>query len=159
MKGNVEAAEPLLVQVLNDSPNQPFVNHSLGLIERSRGNAAKAEQFLEEEIRLHPPAVPARRAMVEVLAEQRRYQDQLTQLQSIQEVERPNPLTLHSVAQALFNLGSYPEAKKALTACTTLDARYAGCWMLLANVHQKQGKPEEAQTAYKRAMELAKRPQ
>jgi len=159
MKGNTEAAEPVLLRVLNDSPNQPFVNHSLGLIERSKGNAAKAEQFLEEEIRLHPPAIPARRAMVEVLAEQRRYQDQLKQLDAIQKVERPNPLTLHSVAQALFNLGSYAEAKKALTNCTTLDARYAGCWMLLANVHQKQGNPDDAQAAYKRAMKLANRPQ
>jgi arylsulfatase A-like enzyme/Tfp pilus assembly protein PilF len=160
MKGQSEAADPILRGVLQESPNQPFVNHSLGLIERSRGNADRAEQFLVEEVRLHPPAIPARRTLVELLAEQRRYDDQLKQLTAIQSVERPNPLTLHSIAQALFNLQRYSEADDAIGKCIKLDPKYPGCWMLKANVRQKQGKEEEAQQAYKKAMKLAEsRPQ
>ena len=101
MRGNTDEAEPILLGVLQSNPNQPFVNHSLALVRRAQGDPNAAEQFLVEEIRLHPPAVPARRTLVEVLAEQRRYQDQLTQLEVIASLERPNALTMHSRAQAV----------------------------------------------------------
>ena len=157
MKNQTDAAEALLLGVLNRTPNQPFVNHSLGLMKRAKGEADKAEQFLTEEIRLHPPAIPARRTMVELLAEQRRYEDQLIQLDAIKASERPNPLTLHSRAQALFNLGRYEECSVDLAECKKLDGKYAGCWMLLANVLSKQGKPTEAKAAHARALRLANR--
>ena len=158
MKGKTDQAYPLLQSVLAESPNQPFVNHSLGLIERSRGNAEKAEQFLTEEIRLFPPAVPARRTMVEMLAEQRRYTEQLAQLEAIRAVEPPSPLTLHSTAQALFNLGRYTDARPLVDECIQLNASYPGCWMLQANLLQKDGQTTEAKAAYERALELAKGP-
>ena len=158
MKGQTEVATPLLLSVLDEKPNQPFVNHSLGLIERSKGNADQAEQFLMEEIRLHPPAVPARRTMVELLAEQRRYEDQVTQLTAIRKVERPNPLTLHSFAQALFNLKRFDEAEPMVSECIEMDKRYPGCWMLKANILQKQGKEKAAVAAYEQAMKLSKQP-
>lgn len=155
MKGKIDLAHPLLQSVLAESPNQPFVNHSLGLIERSRGNADKAEQFLTEEIRLFPPAIPARRTMVEMLAEQRRYTEQLAQLESIRAVEPPSPLTLHSSAQALFNLGRYADATPLVDECIRLEASYPGCWMLHANLLQKQGRTLDAKAAYEQAVSLA----
>jgi predicted Zn-dependent protease len=156
MKNQTDAAEGLLLGVLNRSPNQPFVNHSLGLMKRAKGEADHAEQFFIEEIRLHPPAIPARRTMVELLAEQRRYEDQITQLDAIKAAERPSPLTLHSRAQALFNLGRYDECRVDLAECKKVDGRYAGCWMLLANVLSKQGKQAEAEAAHAKALKLAK---
>jgi arylsulfatase A-like enzyme/tetratricopeptide (TPR) repeat protein len=158
MKNQTDAAEVLLLNVLNRNPGQPFVNHSLGLMKRAKGEADKAEQFLTEEIRMHPPAIPARRTMVELLAEQRRYEDQITQLDAIKAAERPGPLTLHSRAQALFNLGRYDECAVDLAECEKLDGKYAGCWMLLANLLSKQGKPTEAKAAHVRALKLAKLP-
>ena len=156
MKGQVDQAKPLLENVLERSPNQPFANHSLGLIERAKGNADRAEQFLTEEIRLNPPAIPARRTMVEILAEQRRYDEQLAQLDAIRAIEPPNPLTLHSSAQALFNLKRFDEAEALTTQCRELNDTYPGCWMLAANILQKKGKKTEALEAYNRAMALSK---
>ena len=126
----------------------------MGLIRRSQGRSNEAEQFLSDEIRLHPPAIPARRAMVEVLAEQRRYTEQLTQLDAIEKIEPPNPLTLHSYAQALFNLKRYPEAAKKVDACIAERSDYPGCMMLKANVLKKLGKEAEAQAAYLEALKM-----
>lgn len=155
MKGQPELAKPMLEQVLEISPSQPFANHSLGLIERAGGNADRAEQFLAEEIRLNPPAIPARRTMVEILAEQRRYAEQLDQLNAIRAIEPPNPLTLHSSAQALFNLQRFDEAEVLTNQCHELEESYAGCWMLAANILQKQGKEKQALEAYNRAVALS----
>jgi|GEM_PF-368850 len=154
MKNKMEEAEPILMHVIQTSPGQPFVHHSMGLIRRSQGRSNEAEQFLSDEIRLHPPAIPARRAMVEVLAEQRRYTEQLTQLDAIEKIEPPNPLTLHSYAQALFNLKRYPEAAKKVDACIAERSDYPGCMMLKANVLKKLGKEAEAQATYLEALKM-----
>lgn len=158
MRGDIEEAEPILLGVLEQNPSQAFVNHSMGLVRRAQGDPNAAELFLTEEIRLHPPALPARRTLVEVLAEQRRYEDQLAQLDVIAKLERPSALTMHSRAQALFNLGRIDDAAAETAKCKTADPRYPGCWMLWANVLSKQGKKEEAKSAYDKAMSLAKPP-
>jgi arylsulfatase A-like enzyme/Flp pilus assembly protein TadD len=158
MRGEMESAEPILLNVLEEDPNHPFVNHSLGLIRRDQGRPADAEQFLLEEVRVFPPAVPARRTLVELFAEQRRYTEQLEQLAAISEVEAPNVLTLHSQGQALFNLKRYDEAHAAVMACVTERPNYPGCVMLQANTLKKMGRDDEAYTVYTRALELAKHP-
>ncbi len=157
IKGDTEEAERILMGVLTKNPNQPFVNHSLGLMRRAQGEADAAEQFFVEEIRLHPPAIPARRTMVELLAEQRRYSEQLEQLDAIAAIEPLSPVTLHSRAQALFNLERIDKAAIATKLCIQTDPKYPGCWMLLANVLDKQGKRTEAKAAHDKAVALAAR--
>ena len=154
MRGNTAEANDILMTVLAENPNQPFVNHSLALMKRAAGETNEAEQFLNEEIRLHPPAIPARRTLVEVLAEQRRYGDQLIQLDAIAAVEKPNALTMHSKAQALFNLSRIDESAAETQRCMQLDKTYPGCWMLWANVLSKQGKQDDAKRAYDKAVAL-----
>ena len=156
MKNDLAGAESLLLHVLEADPRQPFLNHTMGLIRRAQGLPNEAEQFLREEILLHPPAVPARRTLVELLAEQKRYGRQLRQLRAIKRAEPPNALTAHSMAQALFNLGKFDEAATAINRCFEINDQYPGCVMLWANVLKKQGKDEEAKRAYERAMELHK---
>lgn len=156
MRNELDKAEPILMTVLSENPNQPFANHSLGIIRRAQGKPVEAEQFLTEEIRLHKPAVPARRTLVEIYAEQKRYDEQLEQLAFIEKIEPPNVLTIHSKAQALFNLDRIDESQKEIEQCLSVDNAYPGCAMLLANVLKKQGKDDEAQAAYEQAMEMAR---
>ena len=59
--GSPDQAQPVLEAALADDPFIPFANHALGTLMKERGDTAKAESFLQEEIRLHPPAIPARR--------------------------------------------------------------------------------------------------
>jgi predicted Zn-dependent protease len=157
MKNQLGPAETILQAVIEEKPGLPFVNHSLGLIRKHQGRSEEAEQLMLEEIRLHPPAVPARRAMVEILADQKRYTEQLEQLEKIERVERPNPLTLHSQAQALFNLKRFDEASDKVEACIQQRPDYPGCMMLRANVLKRLGKDAEAQAAYEAALEMVGR--
>ncbi|MFN7144872.1 MAG: sulfatase-like hydrolase/transferase, partial [Myxococcota bacterium] len=145
MQGRHQPAELLLDDALTREPNQPFVNHALGMIHKGRGDAMKAETFFEEEIRLFPPALPSRRMLVEILAAQKRYDEQLVQLEAIRSKEPPSPETLHSVAQALFNLKRFPESAEVVDECRLLAPRYPGCALLEANVLKKLGKEAEAQ--------------
>ena len=155
LSGNPDAAQPVLEAALAEEPFIPFANHALGTLMKERGDTAKAESFLQEEIRLHPPAIPARRTLVEIYAGEQRYTEQLEQLAVIEKVAPPDALTWHSKAQALFNLQRYPESKVAVDACRKVAPEYPACALLEANVLKKLGKEEEALAAYDRAIKLA----
>ena len=157
MKNQLDAAEPILVNALQKRPDLAFANHSLGIIRKHQGRTEESEQLMLEEVRLHPPALPARRALVEIMAEQKRYAEQLEQLSAIETIESANPLTLHSQAQALFNLKRYQEAAEKVDACIEQRADYPGCMMLKANVLAKLGDKDAAQKAYEAAMKLVGR--
>ena len=70
-------------------------------------------------------------------------------------MEPPNPLTLHSQAQALFNLKQYKAASDKVDACIAERSDYPGCLMLKANVLNKLGQTEEAKAIYLKALKLA----
>jgi arylsulfatase A-like enzyme len=156
MHGNFAEAEPLLDEGLRSEPGAPMINHAMGITLRALGKPTQAETMLSEEIRLFPPAIASRRALVEMYADQKRYEEQLAQLDAIAAVEPPNPLTLHSIAQAQFNLKRYPDAEKSVRECRELAPEYPGCAMLEANVLKKLGKDAEAQAVYLVALKLAK---
>ncbi len=154
MQGRFGPAEILLNDAIARDPHQPFVNHALGQALSERGELLQAETLFEEEVRLYPPAMPSRRALVTLYAGQQRYDEQLAQLEVVRSKEAPNPATLHSIAQALFNLKRYPEAERAVRECRAADALYAGCALLEANVLKKLGKDAEALAAFTVAQEL-----
>lgn len=154
MKGDPGLARMKLEESIRREPTQPFLHHALGQALRRQGEPLAAETALLEEVEAHGPAIASRRVLVELYAEQKRYEEQLAQLAVIRAHEPPFPPTLHSVAQAEFNLGRYDAARADVDACLAVDPAYAGCAMLLANVLKKQGHDAEAQAAFERALAL-----
>jgi tetratricopeptide (TPR) repeat protein len=153
MRQDYEAAEPILLAALQERPDLPFCNLAMATVRRAQGRAEEAEGFLEEEIRLYS-TLGARYQLVEILAEQKRYEEQLEQLRVIASQEPPNFLTHHSLAQALYNLQRFPEAETEVDACLALAPTYPACAMLRANTLKRLGREAEALAAYQRALEL-----
>jgi tetratricopeptide (TPR) repeat protein len=153
MRAEYEAGEALLRSALAESPNLPFANQYLGMALRYQNEINEAESFLLEEVRLFD-SMQARVQLVEVFADQSRYAEQLEQLQAIAEREPPNFLTQHSIAQALFNLERFDEARVEVDNCRSLAPEYPACAMLEANVLKKLGQDEAARAAYQHALEL-----
>ncbi|MFM2246441.1 MAG: hypothetical protein RL071_2515 [Pseudomonadota bacterium] len=145
-------ARALLTEAVGKEPDQPFGHLNLGLLEQREGNLLAAEGQLLEELRLFPRSLPARVALVEIYAGQKRYADQLKQLDEIIAAEpKSTALTLHARAQALFNLGRFPEADAAVDTCAKAFPTYAGCALLKANTLSKLGRRDEALAAFEQA--------
>jgi Flp pilus assembly protein TadD len=153
MQGNLAAAEPILLQAMADQPDLPFCNLALASVRRAQGRDEEAESLLEEEVRLYH-TIGARYQLVEILAGQKRYEEQLEQLKIIAAEELPNFLTHHSLAQCLYNLQRYAEAEPEVDACLELAPSYPACAMLRANVLKRLGKQAEALEAYNFALQL-----
>lgn len=153
LKGDLAGAEPLVVAALAADPTQPFLSHALGLILRASKPDAAETAFLEE-VRLHPSALPSRRALVALYAEQKRYDEQAAQLDALLAALPDDAESLHASGQALFNLKRYADAGKRVDACLVAAPEHAACTMLQANVLDKLGKKDAARAAYERALAL-----
>lgn len=148
-------AERLLREGIARDPSQPFAQLHLGLVKQQQGDLFAAETALREELRRFPKSLPARVALVEITASQRRWGDQLTEVEGVLAMElTPTRMSLQAKAQALFNLGRYPEADVAVDACIEADARASGCALLKANTLSKLGRKDEALAQFERAKVL-----
>jgi Flp pilus assembly protein TadD len=78
-------------------------------------------------------------------------------LEALRAAEPPNVPTLHSTAQALFNLKRYAEADPVVDECMALAPEYPACAMLKANTLAKLGRRADAEAAYRHALEVGSR--
>lgn len=148
-------AEPLLEQLLIDAPDTPMVRLGLGTVAQDAGRAEEAERLYREEMERFPPALPARRHLVALLAQQRQLEAQIAELLALQQLEPPSPLTWLSLAQARYNQGEHAQALDDVRRCVELAPALPDCALLEANALHKLGREEEAQAALARARALA----
>lgn len=155
LDGDRAQARRVLEAALSRDPGLPVVREALGRLALADGDAATGEALLREEVQENPPALSALRELVRVLAQQQRHAEQLAVLGTLEDVERPpRARTAWSQGQALFNLGRVEEAEIAVDRCLTLAPGTAGCWLLRANVLDKQGRRAEALAAFEQAQAL-----
>ena len=153
-EGDRAAAKPLLERALADDADLPFVREALAGIARNEGRVIDAEASYLDEIAVFPPALRARKALVEMYVGQGRTEEQLAQLDAMLPFA-PTAEVRHSRGQALYNLGRLAAADDELKRCRDDFPAYAGCPMVHANVLKKLGRPGEAEAAYHEALRLA----
>jgi arylsulfatase A-like enzyme/tetratricopeptide (TPR) repeat protein len=152
--GDVAVGVATLRRVVATNPDEPVAWQMLGAVYREQGDAEAAEAAFLEELRVNPGALGARRYLVAMYAEQKRYAEQAAQLEVILRAEPGDRLSWYALAQARFNLKEYELADKAVGACTSIDPDDPRCVMLHANVLQKLGRPDEARAEAERARAL-----
>jgi arylsulfatase A-like enzyme len=158
MSGDLDGARLRLEQALASSPELPFVRHGLAGVALAQGLDLPAEAHLRAEIALQPSFLPSHKALVALLARQRRYAEQLEALAPLRAALPRDVPTAHSIAQARFNLGDPAGALDEARRCAALDHRYPACALLEANALQKLGQTEAAAEALARARALAAGP-
>ena len=155
LDGDTASARAAMRAALDADPVQPLLHYALGVIALHEGAAVDAEARFRDELGNRPSFAPARRALIGLLAEQRRYAEQLQELElMVAQLPRDVP-TAHSRAQARFNLGDIEGAAEEVDRCRTLSPRYPGCALLQANVLAKQGDMPGAKAAFAEAQDLA----
>jgi arylsulfatase A-like enzyme/tetratricopeptide (TPR) repeat protein len=152
--GDVAVGVETLRRVVAMNPDEPVAWQMLGAVYREQGDAEAAEAAFLEELRINPGALGARRYLVALYAEQKRYAEQAAQLEVILRAEPGDRLSWYALAQARFNLKEYESADVAVGACTAIDPDDPRCVMLHANVLQKLGRPDEARAEAERARSL-----
>ncbi|MEC8423194.1 MAG: sulfatase-like hydrolase/transferase, partial [Myxococcota bacterium] len=157
LERGASGAERVLSAVSQTHPDEPGARTLLAARARRRGDNERAIRLLREELAL-PTGLPGvRMALVEVLASEKRYAEQLEELERVLQDTPGDPVVLHARAQALFNLDRYEEALSAAAACLDITAVGADCKLLQANALKKLGRDAEAEAAWRAARALKER--
>jgi tetratricopeptide (TPR) repeat protein len=118
--GELELAEPRLLEAVRRGPKDPAAWHALGLVQLSRGNLAGAEQAYRSGLLADPSALENRVGLATVAVSRGDLAAALVQYDAIVE-RRPNLADAQlGRSFALMGLGRFSEASRALDAAERL---------------------------------------
>jgi len=154
--GRLDEGRPELDRALAGGHEPPWAHFAMGVIEDADGDAeASLSHFLAEHA-AYPEHLEALAAAVLQLVRTGRNADVEEYAQRCLAADSQQPRMHWAVGQAQFNLGRYDDAATSIDSCLALAPDDAECTMLLANVQSKQGKKDEAELTFQRALELAR---
>ncbi len=121
------AAADWLERALSAQPDQRLLRGALGRIALRAGAPADAVTWLEDEIVRYPPAVDARKSLVEALLALKRWPQALDALDGLDRVRPVDAGSEYGRAVALRHLGDARGAERALAACLKRPAPPEAC--------------------------------
>jgi Flp pilus assembly protein TadD len=110
----------------------------------------------EAELADYPESVRARRLLVKVLGEAKRYTDQIPHLEILVKHEPQSLGVLHALAQALWNAKRFPDAEALVGQGLAKVPDHPELLMLKANILDRKGEVAAAQEAYQAALAAKK---
>jgi tetratricopeptide (TPR) repeat protein len=155
LRGNIQAAMPLLTQGMNASPPEAGTAFHIARINLMLKKPDLALTAIDKEIAVNPSYPDAGTLRVEALARLERWDEVIADGAAYTSAPDVKRVTLHGVAQAYFNNERYAEARKLLDRALVMDPKNPELMTLDANLMVKEGKPREAAEArFKEAQAL-----
>ena len=128
-------------------------------VERAQaGELDRAENLLNETLRLAPQYAPALRVLGLVLLNRGNTQRALEMLQQALASNSLNSETYFDMATAYFRAGKLREALEMANRALIVEEDDARYYSLLGDIYSKMKRPTEARSAVKRAAQLKSRP-
>ncbi len=124
----------------------------------TRGDFDEAESYLKRAVKIDPRHVAAHQNLGEVLRKTKRHEEALSSYRTVLRIDTDYALAHSGMAAALYELKRYEEAASTMAKSLSLDpdtSQAAGQHRLIGMALQASGKPREAETYLRRAMELA----
>lgn len=133
------------------------IRHQLALIAHAEGRTDEVLKLAGAEVKDYPTAQNARRLLLRMLAGKKRYADQIPHLEILRKQNPSSIQYVHAHAQALWNLNRYDECEQILNEGLKRSPEHPDLLMLQANLLGHQGKQEEAQAVYQKALAAKKK--
>ncbi len=124
--GDPKAAD-WLERSLSAKPDQPLLRAALGRIALKAAAWDEAETWFQQEIQRYPPAVDARKSLVEALLALQRWNEALVALDELDAVRPPDGGSEFGRALALHHLHDAAGASRALARCLKRPSPPAAC--------------------------------
>ena len=149
-----DEAAPLLIAGLEATFPRRRLRHYLALMWMAQDRPGEAMESLRGELLDWADNTEARQLLVRLLGEEKRFDEQLEQVDFLLAREPESVLFLHARAQTLFNMDDLDGTLLALEAGLRQAPDDPRMLLLLANLQARQGQPELAQETFARASAL-----
>jgi len=157
--GQLDAAETVLKQVIQEHPRFPLAQFNLGLLYEKRHRPAEARAAYEAEVKVYPQQFKARFNLGKILFALADRQGSLEQMREVIRIAPKRPEGYLFLARGLMQEpGAIDEVQglveKGLARAEAPDLKALG-YFLLADVYNRRHEPEKMNEALRRAQGYA----
>jgi tetratricopeptide (TPR) repeat protein len=151
--GENSKAEKSLQEALKIAPDNAAANFNMGLVKAEKNETGQAEKYLRQAIKVDPQMAQAAYNLCIITAKDR-ISEAVTWCRKAAELRPQEPRYAYTLAFFEQQKGDTDGAIKTLDALINRQTAYLDAYLLLAGIYEKQGKKEEAEKVYNKALAI-----
>jgi len=145
-------ADESLQKALKIAPGNAAANFNMGLLKAEQKDMKGAERYLKAALRADPQMAQAAYNLC-VITSKDRINEAVTYCKKAADLRPQEPRYAYTLAFYQLQKGDEKDAVKTLQALIETQPAYADAYVLLGGTYERQGKKEEAEKIYKKALE------
>jgi Tfp pilus assembly protein PilF len=150
--GETKKADESLQKALKIAPDSAAVNFNMGLLKAEQKDLKGAEKYLKAALKADPQMAQAAYNLC-VITSKDRINEAVTYCKKAADLRPHEPRYAYTLAFYQLQKGDEKDAVKTLEALIEKQPAYADAYLLLGVTYEEQGKKEEAEKIYKKALE------
>jgi tetratricopeptide (TPR) repeat protein len=150
--GETRNADESLQKALQISPHNAAANFNMGLLKAEQNDLKGAEKHLKAALKADPQMAQAAYNLC-VITSKDRINEAVTYCKKAADLKPQEPRYAYTLAFYQLQKGDEKGAVKTLRTLIEKQPAYADAYDLLGGTYEKQGKKEEAEKVYKKALE------
>ena len=151
-QGETKKAEEFLQKALKVAPGNAAANFNMGLLKAEQNDLKGAERYLKVALKADPQMAQAAYNLC-VITSKDRITEAVTYCKKAADLRPQEPRYAYTLAFYQLQKGDERDAVKTLEGLIEKQPAYADSYSLLGGIYEKQGKKEEAEKIYKKALE------
>jgi len=150
--GETKKADESLQKALKVAPGNAAANLNMGLLKAEQRDMKGAEKYLKMALKADPQMAQAAYNLC-VITSKDRITEAVTYCKKAAGLRPQEPRYAYTLAFYQLQKGDESEAVKTLEGLIEKQPAYADSYLLLGGIYEKQGKKDEAEKIYKKALE------
>jgi Tfp pilus assembly protein PilF len=150
--GENRKADELLQKALKVAPGNAAANFNMGLLKAEQKDLKGAEKFLKAALKTDPQMAQAAYNLCVIISKDR-IAEAVAYCKKAADLRPQEPRYAYTLAFYQLQKGDEKDAVKTLEGLIEKQPVYVDSYLLLAGIYEKQGKKEEAEKIYKKALE------
>jgi tetratricopeptide (TPR) repeat protein len=149
-QGQNDKAEALLIRALEIDPESAATHYNLGLLKAEQNDMTSAEKHLRAALKADPQLYDAAFNLGILISSTKPHEAEEL-LKRAYELN-PNPKYAYTLAFYQHQGGKSEDAVKVLLEVIEKQPTYVDAYLMLGDIFEKQGKPEDARAVYQQAL-------
>jgi Tfp pilus assembly protein PilF len=151
--GEAKKADESLQKALKVAPGNAVANFNMGLLKAEQNDLKGAERYLKAALKADPQMAQAAYNLC-VITSKDRITEAVTYCKKAADLRPQEPRYAYTLAFYQLQKGDESDAVKTLEGLIEKQPAYADSYLLLGGIYEKQGKKDEAEKIYKKALEI-----
>jgi tetratricopeptide (TPR) repeat protein len=156
--GEDDKADKSLQKALKIAPDNAAANFNLGLLKAEQKDFKSAEKYLKEALKYDPQMAKAAYNLCVMLAKDR-VDEAIGFCRKASEIRPDDPKYAYTLAFFQQQKGDTESATRTLDALITRHPAYLDAYLLLAEIYEKEGKKEDVERVYNKALAVEGAPE